>query len=60
MAKIHVLSGADDAPKSVVRKIDIRDLWAALARGGADLWAMPSHLFFLGLIYPVAGSGLAR
>jgi uncharacterized membrane protein len=43
-----------------VRKIRITDLWDVLRRGAADYWAMPTHLFFLGLIYPIVGLVLAR
>jgi uncharacterized membrane protein len=38
-----------------VRKIAPSDLKDALAKGIADFRAMPSHLFFLGLIYPIVG-----
>jgi len=38
-----------------VRKIGPRDLWDALGKGWDDFWAMPSHLVFLSLIYPVIG-----
>lgn len=43
-----------------VRKIGLRDLREALVRGLDDFWAMPSHLVFLGLVYPIAGLLLAR
>jgi uncharacterized membrane protein len=43
-----------------VRRIGLSDLRYALRRGLDDFWAMPSHLVFLGLIYPVAGLLLAR
>lgn len=38
-----------------VRKIGPSDLRQALAEGWADFLARPSHLVFLGLIYPAAG-----
>jgi uncharacterized membrane protein len=38
-----------------VRKITPSDLKEVLSKGIADFKAMPSHLFFLGLIYPIAG-----
>ena len=38
-----------------VRKIGPRDLWDALAKGWDDFWAMPTHLVFLSLIYPIIG-----
>ena len=41
-----------------VRKIGPSDLKQALAEGLDDFLAKPSHLVFLGLIYPVVGIGL--
>ncbi len=43
-----------------VRRIGLADLRDALARGIDDFWAMPSHIVFLGAIYPVLGLLLAR
>lgn len=43
-----------------VRRIALSDLREALARGYDDFMARPSHLVFLGLIYPIAGMLLAR
>lgn len=43
-----------------VRKVRLSDLWEVLKKGAADYWAMPTHLFFLGLIYPIVGLVLAR
>ena len=54
MADFHVLTGHDgtvDFP--AVRRIGIGDLMDALAAGWADFWRKPSHLAFLGLIYPL-------
>ena len=60
MANFHVIAGAESTPAyPVVRKIGPADLVDALARGFDDFWAMPSHLVFLGLIYPIAGGLLA-
>jgi uncharacterized membrane protein len=60
MANFHVVAGASEAPAHpVVRKITPADLKEALAKGFDDFWAMPSHLVFLGLIYPVVGVCLA-
>jgi len=42
-----------------VRKIAPSDLKDALSKGIADFKAIPSHLFFLGLIYPIVGVWLA-
>lgn len=49
---------AADAP--VVRKIGASDLVDALKQGFADFWAMPSHVVFIGLIYPIVGLVLGR
>ena len=38
-----------------VRKIAPSDLKEVLSKGIADFNAIPSHLFFLGLIYPIVG-----
>jgi uncharacterized membrane protein len=38
-----------------VRTITPHDLVDALAKGLADFWAMPTHVVFLSLIYPIAG-----
>jgi uncharacterized membrane protein len=43
-----------------VRSIRLRDLREALALGWADFMAKPSHIIFLGLIYPIAGLLLAQ
>jgi uncharacterized membrane protein len=60
MANFHVIAGANETPAHpVVRKIGLADLREALSRGLDDFMAMPSHLVFLGLIYPIAGVCLA-
>jgi uncharacterized membrane protein len=60
MAQFHVVAGASEVPAHpIVRKITPADLKEALARGFDDFWAMPSHLVFLGLIYPILGACLA-
>ena len=60
MANFHIVAGAGDSPAHpVVRKISSADLKEALAKGFDDFWAMPSHLVFLGLIYPIVGVCLA-
>jgi uncharacterized membrane protein len=54
------MSGPDETPAHpIVRKIGISDLKYALTKGVDDFLAMPSSLFFLGLIYPIVGFGLA-
>lgn len=45
-----------------VRRIGSADLMEALRQGVADFWASPTHLVFLGLMYPIIGiffAGLA-
>jgi uncharacterized membrane protein len=48
-----------DAPVAV-RRIGVRDLWDALARGLADFEANRTDVIFLCVIYPVIGLVLAR
>ncbi len=57
MTAIHVYDGADSAAP-VVRKIHPSDIVGALREGFDDFRAMPSHLAFLGVLYPLAGVGL--
>lgn len=60
MAKLHVVAGASETPVfPVVRRIGPADLKAALAKGLDDFWAMPTHVVFVSLIYPIAGIVLA-
>src|SRR5215218_3970808 len=60
MANFHVIAGVSDTPECpIVRRISPADLKAVLRQGFADFWAMPSQVFFLGLIYPIAGIVLA-
>src|SRR3982750_3415949 len=60
MANFHVIVGASDTPEfPIVRRIGPADLKEVLRNGFADFWAMPSQVFFLGLIYPIAGVILA-
>jgi uncharacterized membrane protein len=54
MAQLHVIAGAEARPaRPTIRTITISDLLDALARGWADFSAMPSHVLFLLLIYPM-------
>lgn len=60
MADFHVLTGAHGAVEFPrVRAIGFNDLGAALAMGWRDFWRKPSHLVFLGLIYPLVGVAIA-
>ena len=43
-----------------VRKIGVTDVWSALAQGVDDFRAMPTHVFFACLIYPIVGFILFR
>src|SRR5262245_49540376 len=43
-----------------VRSITPADLLDALAKGVADFRAIPTHVIFLSLIYPIAGLAIAR
>jgi len=52
-----VLWRTDEPP---VRKITTTDVWEALAQGFDDFRAIPTHAFFICLIYPVAGLVLYR
>ena len=59
MADFHVLTGSSgrvDFP--AVRTIGIGDLIEALRLGWRDFWQKPSHLVFLGLIYPLVGAAI--
>jgi uncharacterized membrane protein len=60
MARFHVLTNADerlDIPE--IRRIGLSDLTDSLREGWRDFWRTPSHLAFLGLIYPLVGGALA-
>jgi uncharacterized membrane protein len=61
MPTLHLTAGAGDAPAHLplraIRPVDLKD---ALARGLGDFVAMPTHIVFLCLIYPIVGLVLAR
>jgi uncharacterized membrane protein len=60
MAHFHVIAGARETPEfPIVRRISLADLKEVLRKGFADFWAMPSQVFFIGLLYPIAGVILA-
>ncbi|HVB89629.1 MAG TPA: DUF2189 domain-containing protein [Beijerinckiaceae bacterium] len=60
MGYFHVIAGAEETPAHpLVRTLHLSDIRTALAKGSEDFWAMPSHLLFIGLIYPVIGVCLA-
>lgn len=56
MASFHVIAGPDTTlAYPTVRRIGTNDLVDALRRGADDFLAAPTHLAFLGLIYPIFG-----
>ena len=60
MPNIHVLTGAGESPAyPIVRKIGVADLKDAVAKGINDFLAMPTHVIFLAVIYPLVGLFLA-
>lgn len=55
---IHATAEAHSLPR--VRTIGPRDLMDALHKGTDDFFAMPTHVIFLSLIYPITGLLIAR
>ncbi|GJD53396.1 hypothetical protein OPKNFCMD_6171 [Methylobacterium crusticola] len=55
MTMSPTLSHGYAAARPAVRPIGIPDLKAALSRGVDDFLAMPTHVLFVVLIYPIAG-----
>ena len=55
MASYNVASRVSHAQRFPIRHLHFSDLKSALVHGIDDFWEMPSHLLFLGLLYPVAG-----
>jgi uncharacterized membrane protein len=61
MQNLHVFTGAGDSPTHpIIRKIGFADLKDAAAKGIDDFLAMPTHVIFLAVIYPLVGLFLAR
>lgn len=61
MANTDVILPAEPTRElPVVRSIGTAELREALAKGLEDFWAMPTHVIFLCLIYPVIGLALGR
>jgi uncharacterized membrane protein len=61
MPTLHLTAGADDAPvRPQIRAIRPVDLKDALACGLSDFMAMPTHIVFLCVIYPIVGLLLGR
>ncbi len=60
MANFHVVASPDGTLiHPAIRSIGTADLKEALRKGLDDFMAMPTHLAFIGLIYPLFGVGLA-
>jgi uncharacterized membrane protein len=60
VANFHVIAGAEETQTvPVVRNIGASELTAALRKGIDDFKEMPTHLAFIGLIYPLLGVCLA-
>ena len=56
MPNLHVIAGAGETPSyPIVRRIALADIQEALAKGIADFSAMPTHVLFLGILYPLVG-----
>lgn len=61
MPTLHLTAGADAAlVRPQIRGIRSVDLKDALAHGFGDFVAMPTHIMFLCVIYPIVGLVLAR
>jgi uncharacterized membrane protein len=58
MARLNTFSDSRLGPVSdhpAIRRIGPSDLMGALREGFADFWATPTHLVFLGVLYPLLG-----
>jgi uncharacterized membrane protein len=61
MPNLHVITGAAESQAHpAVRTIEIADLKDAVVKGVNDFLAMPTHVVFLAIIYPLVGLFLAR
>lgn len=61
MAYLNVSAAQQElAEGPSVRQITLADLSAALREGLGDFWAMPTHVIFLVIIYPIIGLLIAR
>ncbi len=60
MSHLDTMVGSDASQAlPMVRKIGMTDLKDALAKGVEDFWAIPTHVIFLSIIYPVIALVLA-
>lgn len=61
MAHTQAIASVDLHPaRPTIRRIGVADLLDALRKGVDDFAAMPSHVVFLGLIYPIVGIFFGR
>ncbi len=61
MSHLDTMVGSDASQAlPMVRKIGMTDLKDALAKGVEDFWAIPTHVIFLSIIYPVIALVLAQ
>src|ERR1700719_1294009 len=61
MTHLDTMVGSDASQAlPMVRKIGTADLKDALAKGIGDFWAIPTHVIFLSIIYPVVALILAQ
>lgn len=60
MAHAEAIETVEHVAQPVVRKIGAADLVDALRKGLDDFSVMPSHVLFLGLIYPIVGLVFGR
>lgn len=60
MTHLDMTAGGSTQELPEVRTIDFSDLKIALAKGLDDFWAMPTHVIFLSLLYPIVGLALGR
>ncbi len=57
---VSSIAAGNAEPLPEVRRISMDDLRFALRAGFDDFWAMPSHVIFLVIIYPIIGLVIAR
>jgi len=55
MRVLQVYVGADEGAKPIVKRLSLADIRTALVGGFEDFFSMPTHLAFLGAVYPIAG-----
>src|SRR5260370_39560469 len=61
MSHLDMMVGSDASQAlPMVRKIRMKDLKDAVAKGVEDFWTIPTHMIFLSIIYPVIALVLAQ